>query len=37
MVIGANTVMVKNVEDNCIVAGIPAKVIKRNVEFDDYV
>ncbi len=29
--IGANAVVVKDVPDNCIVAGIPAKIIKTNV------
>ncbi len=29
VIIGANTVVNKDVEDNCIVAGVPAKVIKR--------
>ncbi|WP_319480704.1 serine acetyltransferase [uncultured Draconibacterium sp.] len=30
VVIGANSVVTKNISDNCVVAGIPAKVIKRN-------
>jgi len=29
VIIGANAVVNKNVEDNCIVAGVPAKVIRR--------
>ena len=29
--IGANAVVVKDVPDNCVVAGIPAKIIKMNV------
>ena len=29
VIVAANAVVVKNVEDNCIVGGIPAKVIKR--------
>lgn len=36
VVIGANAVVVKNIENNCIVAGVPAKVIKRNVNGKDY-
>lgn len=28
--IGANAVVVKNVPENCVVAGVPAKIIKRN-------
>ena len=37
VVIGANSVVVNDVDDNCVVAGIPAKVIKRNIIFEDYV
>lgn len=29
VIIGANAVVNKDVEDNCIVAGVPAKVIKK--------
>ena len=29
VIVAANAVVVKDVEDNCIVGGIPAKVIKR--------
>ena len=29
VVIGANAVVVKDVEDNVVVGGIPAKIIKR--------
>lgn len=29
VVVGANAVVVKDVEDNCVVGGVPAKVIKR--------
>ncbi len=29
VIIGANAIVNKNVEDNCIVAGVPAKVIRR--------
>lgn len=31
-VIGANSVVTKNIPDNCTVAGIPAMIIKRNGE-----
>lgn len=30
VVIGANSVVVKDIPDNCVVSGIPAKIIKRN-------
>lgn len=36
VIIGANAVVVKDVPDNCIVAGIPAKIIKENISIEDY-
>ena len=36
VIIGANAVVVKDVPDNCIVAGIPAKIIKENISIDDF-
>lgn len=36
VIIGANAVVVKDVPDNCIVAGIPAKIIKENILMEDY-
>ncbi len=30
VIIGANSVVVKDIPDNCVVSGIPAKIIKRN-------
>ncbi|MBH0060469.1 serine acetyltransferase [Pseudoalteromonas sp. NZS71] len=35
-VIGANCVVVKNISDNSLVAGIPGKIIKSNIEPKDY-
>lgn len=32
VVIGANSVVVKDIPDNCVVSGIPAKIIKKNGE-----
>ena len=29
-VIGANAVVVKNVPDNCVVVGVPARIVRRN-------
>ena len=29
--IGANAVVTKDIPDNCVVAGIPAKIIKKNI------
>lgn len=31
VIIGANAVVVKDVPDNCIVAGVPAKIIRDNL------
>lgn len=36
VIIGANAVVVKDVPDNCIVAGVPAKII-RHVDQDIYI
>ena len=30
VIIGANSVVTKDIPDNCVVGGIPAKVIKQN-------
>lgn len=35
-VVGANAVVVRDVEPRCIVAGIPAVVIKTNINIADY-
>jgi serine O-acetyltransferase len=35
-VIGANAVVLKDVPDNCVVAGIPAKIIKNNINMADF-
>ena len=37
VVIGANAVVIYDVPDNCIVAGMPAKIIKTNIKVEDYV
>lgn len=36
VIVGANAVVVKSVPDNCIVAGIPAKIIKTNIDINKY-
>lgn len=36
VIIGANSVVTKDVPDNCVVAGIPAKIIARNINLADY-
>jgi len=36
VVIGANSVVINDVPDNCIVAGVPAKVIRENIDPKDY-
>lgn len=37
VIIGPNAVVIKDVPDNTIVGGIPAKVLKDNIDFYDYV
>jgi serine O-acetyltransferase len=36
-VIGANAVVIRDVSDNTLVAGVPAKIIKSNIKVSDYV
>lgn len=36
VVIGANAVVIESVPDNCIVAGVPARIIRRNIRGFDY-
>jgi len=36
VIVGANAVLDKDVPDNCVVAGIPAKIIKRDINIADY-
>ena len=35
-VIGANAVVVDDIPDNCLAVGIPARIIKENIEITDY-
>ncbi len=35
VIVGANAVVTKDVPDNCIVAGNPAKIIKVNIKLND--
>ncbi|ETT71778.1 serine O-acetyltransferase [Bacillus mycoides] len=36
VVIGANAVVLKDIPDNCMVVGIPAKVVKTDINIDNY-
>ena len=36
VIIGANAVVVKDVPDNCVVAGVPAKIIRNNMKPVDF-
>ncbi len=36
VIIGANSVVTKDVPDNCVVAGVPAKVIASNINRAEY-
>lgn len=35
-VIGANAVVLDNIPDNCVAVGIPATIVKRNINITDY-
>lgn len=35
-IVGANAVVLTDIPDNCIVVGVPAKIIKRNINISDY-
>lgn len=37
VVIGANAVVVKDVPSGCVVAGVPARIIKTNIKEKDFV
>lgn len=37
VVIGANSVVTKSVPNNCLVVGVPGRVIKTNIEMSSYV
>lgn len=37
VVIGANSVILESIPNNCIVVGIPGRIIKRGIEPKDYV
>lgn len=36
VVVGANSVVINDVPSNCVVAGVPARIIKRNISSRDY-
>ena len=35
-VIGANAVVLNDIPDNCVAVGIPAKIVKENIDISDY-
>ncbi len=37
VVVGANAVVIKSVDSGCVVAGVPARVIRTNILMRDYV
>ena len=37
VIVGANAVVINDVKSNCIVAGIPAKIIKDNIDINAYI
>lgn len=36
VVIGANSVVINNIPNNCVIAGIPAKIIKTDINIKNY-
>lgn len=36
VIIGANSVVISDVPDNSVVAGVPGKIIKRNIKIENY-
>ncbi len=37
VIIAPNAVVLEDVKDNCIVGGIPAKILKENINYKDFV
>ncbi|HHD80170.1 MAG TPA: serine acetyltransferase [Campylobacterales bacterium] len=35
-IIGANAVVIDNIPDNCVAVGVPAKIIKTDINILDY-
>lgn len=35
-IVGANSVVTINVPDNCVVAGVPARIIKKDIAIDEF-
>jgi len=37
VIIAPNAVVIKDVADNCIVGGIPAKILKEGIKYEDHI
>lgn len=35
--VGANAVVIRDVPDRCIVAGVPAKIVKEDIDIQNYI
>jgi len=37
VIVGANAVVIKDIPSNCVVAGVPGRIIKENINIEEYI